>query len=44
VIARNVAALYPGSLVTEFEENGLGGVGRKLTRNVISTLRPKRRG
>jgi glycosyltransferase involved in cell wall biosynthesis len=44
VIARNVAALYPGLLVTEFEENGLGGVGRKLTRNVISTLRPKRRG
>ena len=39
LIARNVAALYPGMLVTEFEENGVGGVARKLSRNLASTLR-----
>jgi glycosyltransferase involved in cell wall biosynthesis len=39
LIARNVAMLYPGMVVTEFEENGVGGVARKLSRNVASTLR-----
>jgi glycosyltransferase involved in cell wall biosynthesis len=43
LIARSVAALYPGMLATEFEENGMRGVARKLGRNAISPLHLKRR-
>jgi glycosyltransferase involved in cell wall biosynthesis len=42
LIARSVASLYPGMLLTELEENGAGGVARKLSRNVASTLRLRR--
>jgi glycosyltransferase involved in cell wall biosynthesis len=38
LIARSVVSLYPDMLMTEFEDNGLGGVARKLSRNVASTL------
>jgi glycosyltransferase involved in cell wall biosynthesis len=43
LIARSVVSLYPGMLVTEYEENGAGGVARKLTRNAASALHLKRR-
>jgi glycosyltransferase involved in cell wall biosynthesis len=43
LIARSVVALYPGMLMTEFEENGIRGIARKLGRNAISPLQLKRR-
>ena len=43
LIARSVAALYPGMLMNEFEENGIRGIARKLGRNAISPLHLKRR-
>jgi hypothetical protein len=43
MIARNVASLYPGMVLTELEENGLGGLARKLSRNVVSPLHLRRR-
>jgi glycosyltransferase involved in cell wall biosynthesis len=43
LIARSVAALYPGMLMTELEENGVRGVTRKLARNAVSPLHLKRR-
>ena len=43
LIARSVAGLYPGLLAIELEEHGPGGVARKLSRNAVTAVAPRRR-
>ena len=43
LIARSVAGLYPGLLAIELEERGAGGVARKLSRNALTAVAPRRR-
>lgn len=43
LIARRVAGLYPSLLAIELEEHGPGGVARKLSRNAVTAVTPRRR-
>ena len=43
LIARNVAGVYPATLAGELEERGIGGVARKLSRNALTAVAPRRR-